>query len=350
MEHVNRFDALRLIAAWLVLLDHSYPLSGSADVNLVTRWLRLDTGGGLGVAIFFAVSGYLVTISYENCNSVAVFIKRRMLRIYPALVVLSLLSVLVLGPMLTNLSLADYLHHPLTLKFLSTARGFDMFITLPGVFDGNPISAVNGSLWSLPYELGCYLSLVAIALIPMTLRIKAGLSVGVLLVLLMTRPLVPPTSPYETYFGLDHYATQLGLIFAVGALLATFRKLLSRRLWNSIGLFSGIGLCVAWNLPFGKGPIVLYSLCIAGAVLWLALFGRWLPIIPEKIGDLSYGTYLYGFPVQQCLTHAHIAAYGIEAFIIASTACTLVVAALSWHLIEKPFMRLKRSAWATATC
>lgn len=350
MSQVNRFDFLRLIAAWLVLLDHSYPLSGSADVNLVTRWLHFDTGGGLGVAIFFAVSGYLVTISYENSKSLAVFVKRRILRIYPALVVVCLMSVLVLGPMLTSLSLAEYLRHPWTWKFLSTARGFDMFNALPGVFASNPNPAVNGSLWSLPYELGCYLSLVAIALLPMTLRVKAGLSVGVLLVLLTARPLVPPSSPYETYFGLDHYATQLGLIFAVGALFATFRKLLSNRLWNAVGLLSAFGLVVAWNLPFGKGQIILYSMCIGGAVVWLALFGRWLPTIPEKIGDLSYGTYLYGFPVQQCLTHAQIAAYGIEVVVIASTTCTLLVAALSWHLIEKPFMRLKGSTWATAIC
>lgn len=79
-------------------------------------------------------------------------------------------------------------------------------------------------------------------------------------------------------------------------------------------------------------------------VLWLALHARWLPRLPERWGDWSYGTYLYGFPVQQVLVAVGLHTLSFAGFVAVSTLLTLCLGALSWHLIEKGAMRWKRSA------
>ncbi len=98
----NRFDILRLIAAWLVLFSHCYPLGGRPGGEPLASTLGIDTLGGVGVSIFFVLSGYLVTLSLERSPSLLEFARRRALRIYPALVVICLLCVLVLGPLMTT--------------------------------------------------------------------------------------------------------------------------------------------------------------------------------------------------------------------------------------------------------
>lgn len=340
----NRFDVLRLAAAWLVLLNHCYPLSGSGGVDVVTRLLRLDTSGGLGVGIFFAISGYLVTISAERSASTWDFARRRMLRIYPALATVCVLSVLVLGPLATKLPVRDYFASAATWAYLKSAGGFGVAYHLPGVFEGNPSPAVNGSLWSLPYELRCYVALALVAALPVSLRVKTLAAVAFLAFALATRPLVPPASPGEKFLGLDYYATKLGLVFAVGASLAAWRQSITATAWHALGSVALLLLAVAWTLPFGAWPLVLYALCLPVATLWVAQRALWLPRIPERMGDLSYGVYLYAFPVQQLLAQHRVPELGMGAYLAASTAITVALAAFSWHVVEKRALRFKYAA------
>jgi peptidoglycan/LPS O-acetylase OafA/YrhL len=330
----NRFDILRLLAAWLVVLSHCFPLGGRPQSEPMLSTLGFDTVGGVGVGIFFVLSGYLVTLSLERSPTLLEFARRRVLRIYPGLVGLCLLSVLMLGPLLTDWPTASYWRHPVTWQYLWTAGAWDIHYALPGVFATNPMSAVNGSLWSLPYEITCYLALAALSLLPGPMRIKASLVAAVLVAMVLARP--ESLEPFTVFLELDYYHSKLGLLFAVGSVYACWRAHIRPALWHALALLAG-----ALLLPHGVWQLLLYVLGLGTLTLWLALYGTWLPRVPKRMGDWSYGAYLYGFPVQQVLAHFRLHETSFAGFVVACTAITFALAGVSWHLIEKQAMRWK---------
>lgn len=336
-QHDNRFDFLRLFAAWLVLLSHSFPLGGQPAREPLGSTLGLDTLGGVGVTIFFVLSGYLVSLSLLRSPSLWVFARRRVVRIYPALAVTCLLCVLVLGPVVTQLPLDVYFRERETWNYLKTATAFSIKFTLPGAFAGNPLAnAINGSLWSLPYEIKCYVALAMLGLLPGSLRFKSLTAFGILLLSLLFRPTAPGLGLFDSFAGLDFYDSKLGLSFAVGAVFAAWKDTLRPSLWAGLALV----LCAPFA-PHAPLQVALWVVGLSVSVLWLALYGKWLPVIAQRWGDWSYGMYLYGFPVQQALAFAGGHQWGVGWFVALSTLLTLVLAGLSWHAIEKPAMRWK---------
>jgi peptidoglycan/LPS O-acetylase OafA/YrhL len=333
----NRFDILRLVAAWLVLFSHCYPLGGRAQNEPLASTLGIDTLGGVGVAIFFVLSGYLVTISLERSPSLREFARRRALRIFPGLVAICLLCVLVLGPLLTTLPQSVYWRHSMTWDYLKTASAWLVKYPLPGVFADNPAPhAVNGSLWSLPYEIRCYIVLALVSLVPGSLRLKVSLATAALAVLLLVRPLVPPATPFDKFLGLDYYHTKLGLLFALGAVFACWRERIRPLLWPA-----ALMLVAVYFLGHSVWQLLLYVLGLGTLTLWLALYGKWLPRIPQRVGDWSYGAYLYGFPVQQVLAHFKLHEASFIGYVVACTVVTFALAGLSWHLVEKQALKWK---------
>jgi hypothetical protein len=153
----NNFDLLRLFAALLVLWSHAHTLAGRPE-PLLLSWATL---GPVGVFIFFVISGYLVSISWNADPNIGRFLARRLLRLIPALIVVILLSMFVLGPLVTTLPLADYFSHPHFSLYLLNIVLHPVY-SLPGVFEHMRVPyAVNGSLWSLPVEFLMYLVLAA---------------------------------------------------------------------------------------------------------------------------------------------------------------------------------------------
>jgi peptidoglycan/LPS O-acetylase OafA/YrhL len=337
----NRFDTLRLLAALMVLWSHAFPLAGLGHLEPLARLTGLDTLGGLGVAIFFVLSGYLLTLSWERKSRLMAFAWNRVLRIYPALLVLCVLCIGVLGPALTTLDASVYWVHPQTRGYGITATAWDVAYPLPGVFATNPLPhAVNGSLWSLPYELRCYVVLVLVALLPVSMRVKSLLVLVVLGVLFGLRP--AGAEVFVRYYGVDYYHLKLGWFFACGCALAAWRQRLTgmRRLWIVMVLLPVlIGLMLLM-----KGALLWLTLwtMVSVVVIWLANEARWFPQWPERWGDWSYGVYLYAFPLQQALAHFGVHKLGLPAYLIASTALAVACGAISWHLVEKPVMRFKR--------
>lgn len=333
----NRFDILRLVAAWLVLFSHCYPLGGRPQNEPLASTLGIDTLGGVGVAIFFVLSGYLVTVSLERSPSLREFARRRALRIYPGLVAICLLCVLVLGPLLTTLPQAVYWRHGMTWDYLKTASAWLVKYPLPGVFADNPAPhAINGSLWSLPYEIRCYIVLALLSLVPGPLKLKVSLVTAGLAVLLLVRPLVPPATPFDKFLGLDYYHTKLGLLFALGSVFACWRERIRPLLWPA-----ALMLVVVYFLGHSVWQLLLYVLGLGTLTLWLALYGKWLPRIPQRMGDWSYGAYLYGFPVQQVLAHFKLHEASFIGYVLACTVVTFALAGLSWHLVEKQALKWK---------
>ena len=151
-HQANNFDAVRIIAALAVLVSHHYALTAQAEPS----FLGLHTWGGMAVIVFFVISGYLVTSSWYNDPSFLRFSQRRILRIWPALAVVVVLTAYGLGALVTSLPLMEYWTHRATLDYFLTLK-MNVHFMLPGVFTNNPYAhGVNGSLWTIPLEVRCY--------------------------------------------------------------------------------------------------------------------------------------------------------------------------------------------------
>ena len=218
-----------------------------------------------------------------------------------------------------------------------TATGWDIHYFVPGVFSDNTYRHIfNGSLWSLPYELACYVALLVLGLLPLALRWKVSAVALTLACMLLVRPLSPPASPLEVMFGLDGYAVKLGLFFTVGSLYLCWSPQLKPVWW-----LGAIGAAVAWALPDSAPSRLLWALSLSTFVLAIALGMSWLPKLPAAMGDWSYGLYLYAFPVQQILAHYRLdKLLGFAGFTALSTMLAVGCAALSWFVVERPTLRI----------
>jgi peptidoglycan/LPS O-acetylase OafA/YrhL len=342
MDRRNNFDALRLLAATAVIFSHAFLLATDRQDS---EPLMLLTGGQtilgvLGVFVFFVISGYLVTESWVRAPSLARFALKRALRIYPGLAACILVLTFGLGPLVGTLPLGDYLSSYGTYDFL----GANLLLhidhnSLPGVwFTGRELGhIVDGPLWSLPVEVAMYVMVAALGASRL-LRVPvlvALLGVGLLAIAL----------DVSNWRDWDFTGSVLWLLgfFAMGMLLQQFpaRRVLDGR----IALLALAGLIASVPL---HAFIQLFPLCGSYLVIYLALHPA-LPVIPAaRFGDLSYGLYIYGWPVEQTVLYLRPEASWWELFLIAYPA-TAVVAFLSWHLVEKRALRLKRAALGAAT-
>lgn len=335
----NNFDGLRLLGALLVVVGHAYVLSGRPED--VPRVLG-EPVHHLGVVIFFSLSGYLVTSSWLRFGRVRPYLGARLLRLLPALVVVVLLTTFVLGPLLTTLSVGEYLTTPGTWTYLQNVVLLGRF-DLPGVLVDVPVAGdVNGSLWTLAPEFGCYL-LVPVLVPALVARRRVRVAVCLLLAAALAWLVLPrtPLATVSVWGGLLGDTATVARYFFVGAVLAVLgrhrpdRRLLSARL--GLAALLALGL-VAALLPAVQGPAALVLLPYAVVSLGVAV----TPVVSSagRFGDLSYGLYLWAFPVQQTLLHA-VGRLPLWLDVLAVTGAAGALALVSWHLVEAPALRLK---------
>ncbi|HEY1261126.1 MAG TPA: acyltransferase [Stellaceae bacterium] len=330
----NNFDALRLLAAVSVLFSHAFLIAEGTQKN---EWLIRATGnqsilGLCGVFVFFAISGFLVTQSFEATRDPLRFLAKRALRIFPGLFVAAVLSAFVLAPLVTTLEPAAYFGQAAPYRYVVGNTLLDQTVhELPGVmFVNNPVGLeINGSMWTLRYEFMMYLMVLALGLLGL-LR----LPVIVLLLALGIACL-----RFEALDMLGGWGWLLGF-FAAGMALYKLRR--TRLFDGRVALLALAGLVLSVPL---RQFIPLFPLFGCYLALWLALNPR-LPVLPAaRFGDLSYGLYIYGWPVEAA-TVRFFGGHALwwQVFAVA-LPMTLALAFLSWHLIEHPALRLKpRSA------
>jgi peptidoglycan/LPS O-acetylase OafA/YrhL len=335
------FNLIRLGAALAVLVSHAFDLTGNGALEPL-RWLSggQTSFGGTAVALFFLISGFLVTSSLLRAPSLAHYARNRALRIFPALFVVVILSAFVLGPALTTLPLLHYLGDAELRGFLGNIVLLPGTMSLPGVFTMPPPQlGVNGSLWTLPYEGLCYALLpIAVGAGLLTRRRLLAATTAVLIVVgwwAKGRQLhVLPLLNLELAYLLRFVA-----YFIAGAGLYVFRDriVLSARLAGAALALTFLFLC------FG-----LYHMAFPILGGYLAVFlglhpGTGLKFFRDH--DLSYGVYLYAWPMQALVLSA-LPQSGWWGNILLSAPPTLLLAALSWHLVEKPALALKRAGTA----
>ncbi len=334
----NNFDVLRLVAAGFVVLFHCYALTGRWTDEPLWRLAHELNFGAIGVKMFFVISGFLVTRSWLGRASAPAFVAARVLRIYPALIAATLFTI-ALGGLSSPLDWASFLTDPVTLDYAwRVALGWEMVYRLPGAFATNPFPhEVNGSLWTLPIELRLYAALLIAGSVTLLGRRWMWLAVVLGSVAFFAmRPESFPLAPNTIV------VRELALLFALGSLAAVWHDALPISLVAAIVAL----LLVAWN-PLGLARGTLLSPLLAYVVLVAAYHPavQWSRF--NVGGDYSYGLYVYSFPIQQTLVERLPSITPLALFVLALPAA-LAVAAASWHVIERPALRLKARRLAPA--
>lgn len=331
----NSFDLLRFGAATLVLYDHQYALLGIHEPAFF-GWTTL---GGVGVSIFFFLSGFLVWSSWARDPDLKRFFIRRSLRIFPALWFVVLFTVFVLGPIFSKLSVADYIASFKTWRYLSTAV-LVVRHELPGVFASNPYPlAVNGSLWTLPVEFLCYVSVALVGSVSLLQRnwlVVFSLGVTVLAAafgpLLLGNRFVPHLEMVALFWWGVAYAFILE------------QPASERKAWV-IGLSVAL---VAFLVLETRGVERTGLLMFAAALVVAAQHMAWGAWFTERLGDLSYGMYIFAFPVQQIVVElGRDRGWTFATYLGLSFVVTSVLAYLSWHLIETRALVFKPQRWVS---
>lgn len=319
----NSLNALRLVLATAVIVSHAWPLGGFGPDPSPAR----QSLGHWAVVGFFAVSGYLIAASRTRL-AFGAFLSARLLRIYPGFLVCLLLVAFVAAPLSTVIGPGhwtptggvSYVAHDFLLKIEKNGVAG----TLPKVPYG---PAWNGSLWTLFYEFVCYL-LIGVLLTaprrwhgPLTTAAFVLTAVGA------------QATVHKTGTAADFLS--LAPVFLAGSLFYLYRDRVPVA-WP-IGVLALVALPVAgWlNVVSSVGaPFVVY------ACMWLGIV---LPL--QKVGrrnDISYGVYIYAFPVQQLLAQAGWYKHGVALYVLLSIAFTIPLATASWFAVEKPALGLKK--------
>lgn len=334
--HRNNFNFLRLFFSSAVIISHSFPLTGNKEWFAQITNDQLDLGS-FSVNVFFIVSGYLIFNSLMYSSSTQNFVWKRVLRLLPALFVVLFLTLFAISlvyagkSIFTEPSFYTYLPNNLTL--------FNAQFIVRGVFENNPYpNTINGSLWSLCYEFTMYI--IIVFLFPAR---KNKILTGILLSILYLSFL------YGYFLGLPEFINiliksinldpllfcKLGIFFFAGSILSFFPLEKIKKNYLSMCLTLLLVIAIYYNRYIIASFVFLPILII----LIGTSYSHYLEYIPSKIGDISYGTYIYGFLVQQVLmNYFNLNPLGL---MLISLPITYLFAYYSWQLIESTTLRYK---------
>ncbi len=321
------FDYLRLILSLIVILYHSHGIAMAGTPHHTPYfWLFAR----IAVPLFFALSGFLVASSLDRAATLRVFLTNRLLRIFPALTIEVALSALVLGPLMTSLAVTAYFNDPQFHAYFLNIVGYIHYY-LPGVFADRLPHEVNRSLWTVPFEFECYVLLSLLYVFGMFRR--TGWLAAALIGL--------------TAFCLWQYrAYDYGVAPTVPGRLVVAYFLAGNIVYKLRDRLPGGG-AVAWALVAlsylmltNVAATMLSPLVVAYAAAALGCTApRKLPYVFS--GDYSYGLYLYAMPIQQTVRTLFGPLATLPHFLL-SLIFASAFAVFSWHVIEKPALRLKR--------
>lgn len=331
--HSNNFDFLRLAAAVAVIVGHAWVLAGRPGDAPVVFGIPIH---GVGVAIFFVISGYLIAGSWLRHPEPAIYISSRAARILPALVLVVVVSAFVVGPIFTTLPLGQYFGGADTYRYLANMLPFVPQYDLPGVFESLPYPAVvNGSLWTLRAEIACYILIGMLGVFSRRFRMPVVVAFGTIAAIAALMSLVVAGSDVSA-------AATTWAFFAGGAIV---RMAVPR---SALRLDVAFGVLVVWAALSAFTPVPSYILAWVALPYCLLAFGlAATPVLRRaaRFGDLSYGVYLWAFPIQQA-TLTLSPGIPMPVNLVVVTVLSACCAFVSWHLVESPAMKAKdRLPW-----
>lgn len=320
----NNFDLIRMIAASGVLVSHAFPISqGPAAVQPLERWLDGITLGTVCVIVFFVLSGFFITKSFDQGRDWRRFLRARAYRLFPALVTVLCVTVLVAGLFLTRSDAATF-WRAAPAYILRHLTLVEPVYGLPGTFVDNPYGQpINGSLWTLFYEVLCYAAVFVAGIAGLLRRGPAAVAALVVLAAASVAD-----EALDLPARLSNLA-DLALPFGLGGAIYLWRDRIPLSPLIAVGLAGLAGLAhgtaafpLALTLALGYGAV------LAGFVRWRPLLGY------NRLGDYSYGTYIFAFPIQQILAATGVADPLTNMALALPATCACAV--LSWHLVEAP--------------
>jgi len=334
----NNYNLLRFIAAVMVIFSHSFPLAARAHCPLGSIIQIKQSFGDISVNIFFVTSGFLVTKSLLARKGLISFFWARFLRIYPGLLFALLFCVFIIGISFTELPPSQYLAQKKTYTYLSCNLNLvynHLQHTIPGVLTHVPRpSSLNGSLWTLPWEVWMYISL---GLTGITGIIKKTWIIAVLTALFALLYFLDPVCHFA-HTRSAVFTFRFVTFFYFGATFFLFKK------YIAIGFLPLVILTAATVVSY-KTPFFLgfFTIALVYAVFCFSYIPSGFIRNFNKLGDYSYGLYIYAFPIQQSLIALMPGIQPVPLF-FAAFPSTLFFAIMSWHFIEKPAMTYKDKA------
>ncbi|MBX2847020.1 MAG: acyltransferase [Acidiferrobacterales bacterium] len=338
MSRDNNFNLIRILAALAVLISHSYVIVTGEPSNEPLKEILGVSLGSISVDIFFACSGFLVTASFVNSTSIIKFARARVLRIFPAVFVMTIVTTILVGLKVSTEQSSDFFSNAQAFKYVikNTTLFFGVEYRLPATFMENPYPGiVNGSLWSLPHEVRCYLALALIYWF--SLRFLSASQIRRLF--FSTSLLVLSLDSISKYLLISiphHHFVHLFGVFLLGASLYFYRiheqSSLAKLAFASVFLFPLLSYFNVFVYFYGfLVPLVALAMAYAPAHI---LRGY------NRIGDYSYGIYIYAFPIQQFLIHAY-PSLNVQKLSLWAVVLSLFAAGISWHFVEKPALKFK---------
>lgn len=332
----NNLDLIRIILACIVIVGHTIPLNGETPywTDPLSYFLPVTYSGALAVKLFFFISGLVVTNSYIKNDSFIYFIIARSFRIFPALVFVLTVTVFIIGPALTNISISKYFLDLKNISYIVNNLLFRTKYTLSGVFSDNLYKdIVNGSLWSLRYEAGSYFFLMCAFLV---FKNKRKIIFNILFLIIFIASVFPShiilrrlSSNPEIYY--------LPFSFAYGAFIAINQN---RFVMNLQIVILSFFIYFLFRNTQAEELFLIIAFC--NSIIFIS--SRKFILIFKPKHDISYGIYLWGFLVQQLVYFVFGKIYAGLHFLIA-TIISILIAYISFLLIEKPFILFGKQIW-----
>ena len=338
-DRVNNFNIIRIIAAAMVIYGHMSSIMGVYKHTVYDQAVST-----LAVKILFVISGYLIMGSLMNDSHYGRYMIRRSFRIFPGLIGVVLFAIFVIGPLSTSLTLGEYFSSVTTWQYLRNIVLYPIYV-LPGVFaDYVYPNAVNGSLWTLPIEFALYLILPALLYVFKKMDIVEhglGIVTGICIVSDCVYTQWFPDARLVVYGTNWFDALAIIPYFFMGSFIALpkIKKLLNIQIATLLMVLLAIFKVSAAKYELALCLILPYFV-LSVALTERPVFSRWF----EKC-DFSYGLYLYGFVIQQAVSHQlqKIGNFSLNQEFLISFTITFVCAVFSWYIIEKPMQTIGKN-------
>lgn len=332
----NNFDFLRFIFALFVVISHAYPLSGGSETN---QWIYKVTNGqvvlaSIGLNGFFVISGFFIFQSLQRSNTLLSYLKKRFLRLFPGLFIVLLLSLLIVPflytgdmPLFSNKEFLMYLPNNLSL--------YNFQSSIKGVFDSNNYHAINGSLWTLRYEFSLYIALLLLFYLKNYISIVKLILLAFFVFFFVLFNFYLAAFLGTSILGMEGYhILNFSTFFIAGSFFSSigFDKIKNKPSFFLIVTIIILLLVLIISLYFNFYSNIKH---VVFTLLVLLMGFIRIPVLEDfnKIGDMSYGIYIYSFPIQQILMS--IFKFSLLELIISSVILSILLGYFSWHLVEK---------------
>jgi peptidoglycan/LPS O-acetylase OafA/YrhL len=332
--HKNNFDFFRLLFAVFVVITHSYSLAGLKENDILAQITSGQTSlSYIGVRGFFIISGYLIFQSMERSRSLSSYYLKRILRLFPGLVVVLLLTIC-FSAFAYNGTLLNYLsNRTMWSYFPNNVSLYNLQFGIDGVFDGN---ALNGSLWTLRYEFTFYILISAFFMFRNNNTLPKKLLIFLFIGLLAAHFFLLKILGTNANVINSPMSLNLGLYFFSGSLLAAL-GIANVKFKVQLIIISFILLCLCIYLKL----FILMQFLLLPPIITLAGISstKFINSLSDKIGDISYGIYIYSFPIQVLIVNYYHLNY-IQ-LMTYSLMLSVLFGLFSWHVIEKKALRFK---------